>query len=283
MRKNILFISLVVICICFSPKLLFSQIVSKQRIVSIAPSVTEILFCLGLDDEIIGVSTFCDYPSKAKTKEKVGTFSQPNIEKIVFLKPDIIFATGMEQASTVDDLRRLGMKVFVSDPESFEELFHSIREIAKLIHRKQEADLLIRQMEERIKRINDKVKFIPQEKRLSVFIEIGVDPLMTAGSGSFVDELISLAGGINIASDLPRNYSYFSSEQVLKCNPDCIILGYMDKKLDKAEVKSRLGWKDIKAVKNGRIYNDIDPNLFFRPGPRLVQGLEAIHQKLYSE
>ncbi len=283
MRKNILLSSLVVILICFGPRPLLSQAVPKQRVVSIAPSVTEILFRLGLDDEIVGVSTFCNYPPKAKAKEKAGTFSQPSIEKIVFLKPDIVFATGLEQASIVDDLRRLGMKVFVSDPASFKELFSSIREIAKLIHREQKAELLIRQMEERIERINDKVKLIPQAKRLSVFIEIGVDPLMTAGSGSFVGELISLAGGINIASDLPRSYSYFSSEQVLERNPDCIILGYMNKNPDALKIGSRLGWGNIAAVKNNRIYRDIDPNLFFRPGPRLVEGLEAIHKRLYPE
>lgn len=282
MRRSILFSSLVVIFICFSQPIP-SHSAKKLRIISIAPSVTEILFSLGLDNQIIGVSSFCNYPPEAKDKEKIGSFSQPSIEKIIFLKPDIIFATGLEQASTVDQLRRLGMRVFVSDPESFKELFNSIREIAKLVSKGVEASRLISQMEERIKRIKDKVKLIPYQERLSVFIEIGTDPLMTAGSGSFVDELISLAGGINIAADLPRSYSYFSSEQVIKRNPDCIILGYMDMKQDTSEVKNRLGWENIAAVRNNHIYRDIDPNLFFRPGPRLVEGLEAIYEKLHSE
>jgi len=254
----------------------------KYRIISLAPAVTEILFSLGLDDDIVGVTTFCDYPPKAKAKEKVGSFSQPSIERIIFLKPDIVFATGLEQASVVDKLRKVGLRVYVSDPENFKELFRSISKIAELTNKEKEASLLISQIEARIRQISDKVKLIPQENRLSVFIEIGIDPLMTAGKGSFVDELITLAGGINIAGDIPRSYSYFSSEQVLMRNPDCIILGYMDKEWDKAEVKSRLGWESLTAVKNDRIYSDIDPNLFFRPGPRLVEGLEAIYEKLYS-
>jgi len=281
MKKVILLINLVLV---FTPSLQETSIsseVTQQRIISIAPATTEILFSLGLDDEIVGVTTFCNYPEETQNKERVGTFSQPGIERILSLRPDIVFATGLEQASVVDKLRKVGLKVYVSDPASFKELFRSIREIAKLIHREQEADSLIGQMESRIKRINDKVKLIPQEKRLSVFIEIGIDPLMSAGKGSFIDELITLAGGINIASDLSRSYSYFSSEQVLRRNPDCIILGYMDKEWDKAEVKDRLGWENISAVKNNRIYSDIDPNLFFRPGPRLVEGLEVIYERLY--
>lgn len=283
MKKIILLINLALIFTYSIQAVSLSAEALEQRIVSIAPATTEILFSLGLDEEIVGVTTFCDYPEETRNKEKVGTFSQPTIERILSLRPDIVFATGLEQASVVDKLRRVGLNVYVSDPASFKELFRSIRKIAKIVHREKKADALIGQMESRIKRINDKVKLIPQEKRLSVFIEIGIDPLMTAGRGSFVDELITLAGGINIASDLSRSYSYFSSEQVLRRNPDCIILGYMDKEWDKAEVKSRLGWENIAAVKNNRIYSDIDPNLFFRPGPRLVEGLETIYEKLYPK
>ena len=283
MKKFILFISLIFIFICFDQSSLWANPAKKQRIVSLAPSVTEILFCLGLEGEIVAVTTFCDYPPKAQNIEKVGTFSQPSIEKIISIEPDIIFATSLEQASVVHKLRQLGMNVCVSDPLSFEGLFSSINEIAKLTYKEQEAGVLIDEMKSRIMLIKDKVKSIPRNERPKVFVEIWDDPLTTAGEGSFVDELIGLAGGVNIAYDASRAYSYFSTEQVLSRNPDCIILGYMNNTEAKIRVKDRLGWKNITAVKNNRIYNDINSDLFLRPGPRLVKGLEEIYKRLHLQ
>lgn len=280
MRKSILVFNFILVCLFLNNENSFSFESHKLRIISLAPSTTEILFSLGLDDEIRGVTTFCDYPPEALKIEKIGTFSQPDIEKILSLKPDIIFATGLEQASTVERLRQLNLKVYVSDPSSIEELFISIEEMAQLTNREKEARDLITQMKNKIERISAKVKSTSQEKKPKVFIEIWHDPLLTAGRGSFLDELIGLAGGVNIAHDIFRVYSYLSAEQVIKRNPDCIILGHRGKQ-EVNSIKNRLGWKEIKAVKNNCVYNDINPNLFLRPGPRLVNGLEEIHKKLY--
>ena len=255
----------------------------KQRVISLTPATTEILFSLGLDEEIVGVTTFCNFPSKALSKERVGTFSQPDIEKIIHLKPDIIFATGLEQVPVVAKLRQLRLKVYVSDPSNIKELFTSIKEIGELTRREKEALDLIEQMNVAIEQVKNKVDLVGRDGRPKVFIEIWHDPLMSAGRGSFVDELISLAGGVNIAHNLPRAYSYFSPEQVIKLNPDCIILGYMGKEKAQNIIKNRLGWSSVKAVKNDRIYNDINPDLFLRPGPRLVKGLQEIHKKLYPK
>lgn len=279
MKKFVLIINLILLFNCHSQ----SSEIKKQRIISIAPTITEILFGLGLDDEIIGVTTFCNYPPKALTKEKVGTFSQPNIEKILSLKPDIIFATGLEQASVVEKLKQLKLNVFVSDPSNLQEVFTSILKIGKMTFREKESEVLVKQMKIKIEQVKTKVKTIPQDKRPKVFVEIWNDPLMTAGKGSFVDELIGLAGGINIAYDTPRPYSYFSAEQVIKRNPDCIILGYMEKRNAPNSVKNRLGWKEINAVRNNRIYNDINSDIIFRSGPRLAEGLEEIHKRLYPK
>ncbi|MFC1703506.1 ABC transporter substrate-binding protein [Candidatus Omnitrophota bacterium] len=253
-----------------------------QRIISLTPATTEILFSLSLDDQIIGVTTFCNYPPEAITKEKVGTFSQPNIEKIVLLKPDIIFATGLEQAHTVERLRQLQLRVVVSHPATIDELFSSIAEIGTVTHREKEAQGIIDAMKKKIEVIAANVAHIAQEEKPEVFIEIWHDPLMTAGKGSFVDELITLAGGINIAGDTPRPYSYFSAEQVIIRNPDCIILGYMDSEQG-AGIAHRLGWGDIKAVQRNRVYSDIDPDVLLRPGPRLAQGLYELHQRFYAQ
>lgn len=251
------------------------------RYISLAPSTTEILFALGLDDEIVGVSQFCNYPSQALTKEKVGTFSQPNIEKVLSLKPDIIFCTGLEQVPVITKLRQLHLKVCVSDPANFSELFDSIREIGSLVNKKEQASALIKEMKAGIEEINLEAKLIVPEKKLKVFVEIWHNPLMTAGRGSLIDELLTLAGGINIANDTKSPYSYFSPEQVIKRNPDCIILAYMDKNSPLEIIKARFGWKNISAVKHNRTYNDINPDLFLRAGPRLVEGLKQIHKRLY--
>lgn len=253
----------------------------KPRYISLAPSTTEILFALGLDEEIVGVSSFCNYPQKAKDKEKVGTFSQANIEKILSLKPDYIFCTGLEQAPIIAELKRLNLKVYAADPTDMKELFTSIKDMGKITGRPKEAQNLIKDMQTQIEEIASKVKLIPQEKRLKVFIEIWNEPLMTTGKGSFVDELITLAGGINIADDTKRSYSIFSPEEVINRNPDCIIFAYMDKEGPAKLAQGRFGWKGISAVKNSRLYNDINPDILLRPGPRVVEGLKEIYKRLY--
>lgn len=260
----------------------FTSASAGQRYISLAPATTEVLFALGLDNEIVGVSSYCDYPEKAKAKEKVGNFSQPNIEKIVSLKADIIFATGLEQAQAVSQLRQLGLKVFVSDPSNMQELFDSIRDIGRLTAREKEAQGLISSMNSAIDSITAKVKLIPQDNRPRVFVEIWHDPLMTAGRNSFVNELVTLAGGKNIASGVAKSYAYLSPEDVISHNPECIILTYMDTNAVN-NVKSRLGWGKVAAVRNNRIYDDIDSNLLLRPGPRLVQGLAELYKKFYSK
>lgn len=253
----------------------------KPRYISLAPSTTEILFSLGLGDNIVGVSSYCNYPPEAKNKEKVGNFSQPNIEKIVSLKADYIFCTGLEQAPVISSLKRLGLKVYVADPSTISQILSSIIDIGNITGKAKEARSLTEKMREGIEEISLKVKSIPAEKRLKVFLEIWHDPLTTAGKGSFVDELITLAGGINIASDTKRAYSIFSPEEVIKRDPDCIIVAYMAGGNAVKSMERRFGWSDVSAVKNRRVWADIDSDLLLRPGPRVVDGLKEIYKRLY--
>lgn len=255
----------------------------KSRYISLAPSTTEILFALGLDEEIVGVSSYCNYPPQAKAKPQVGDFSHPNLEKIFALKPDYIFCTGLEQAAVIIELRQLGSKVYVADPKNIGELLTTIRDIGRLTGRDREAAALIENMRKEIESTNAKARLIPPEKRPKVFVEIWHEPLMTAGKGSFVDELIALAGGINIAQDINRPYSIFSAEKVISLNPDCIILAYMDKEAPVKLVKSRFGWEKIAAVQKTQVFNDINPDVLLRPSPRIVEGLKALYRKLYPK
>lgn len=258
-----------------------SSVQAAPRYISLAPSTTEILFALGLDKEIVGVSAYCNYPAQAINKTKIGDFSSPNIEKIISLKPDYIFCTGLEQAPVIARLRQLDLNVYVADPASIEELFKTIKEIGEITHKTKEASVLIEKMKGEIEAVVSKVKLIPQDDRIKVFVEIWHEPLMTAAKGSFVDELITLAGGINIAHELIRPYCNFSAEKVISLNPQCIIMAYMDKEPPLKLIKQRFGWDKIDAVKNERVFNDINPDILFRPGPRITKGLAEIYKRLY--
>lgn len=255
----------------------------STRYISLAPSTTEILFALGLDAEIIGVSSYCNYPPQALTKSKMGEFSHPNIEKILSLKPDYIFCTGLEQSQAITELRRLGLKVYVADPSTVEELIDSIIDIGKITSKEYQAQIVAKQILDTIERMKEKVSLIPQGNKLKVFIEIWHDPLTTAGQGSYIDELLTIAGGKNIANDTKRPFSVFSSEEVISRNPDCIIMTYMDKAVPSKAVAGRFAWGTMNAVKNNRVYNDINPDLLLRPGPRVGQGVEELYKRLYPD
>lgn len=281
MKRDIAIVAILVLLLSILSGASSGREADRLRVVSLAPSSTEILFALGLDDEIVGVSQFCNYPSRAASKDEIGTFSEPNIEKILWLKPDIIFCTGLEQAPVITKLRQLGLRVCVSDPSNLEELFGSIAEIGTLVGRAREARDLVARMKSDVSRVRDAAKTLLDGKRRKVFVEIWHTPLMSGGKGSMIDELITIAGGINIAHDIKTAYGSFSSEEVLKRDPDCIVLAYMQKGDSVDAVRSRLGWSSVSAVRNGRIYNDIDPDTLLRPGPRIAHALEELQERIY--
>lgn len=249
-----------------------------QRIISLAPANTEILFALGLDKEIVGVSSYCNFPLQALNKEKIGDFSNPNIEKIISLKPDIIFSAGLEQEQAAQKLRDLGQKVVVIDPSNFDELFQSIELMGRLTGRQEQALKLVKLIKERINKVKQQVKSFNYHPK--VFIEISFNPLMTVSKCSFLDEMVKIAGGINVAGNLPRPYCRVSEELIIRHNPDVIILTHFS---DRINVAKRSGWENISAVKNNRVYNDINSDILVRPGPRLVEGLEELVKRMYGE
>jgi iron complex transport system substrate-binding protein len=268
----------------FLPLILFFFLTAAApRYISLAPSTTEILYALGLDGEIAAVSSYCNYPPRAALKPKIGDFSHPNMETILSLKPDYVFCTGLEQAPAIAELKRLKVKVYTADPANLSELFTTISDIGRITGKTKEARALIAAMKKDIAVVRAKSSSIPRDKKVKVFVEIWHDPLMTAGKGSFVDELISLAGGVNVAHEVPRPYCNYSAEKVVSSDPGCIIMTYMDKESPVKLAERRSGWSNISAVRNKRVYNDIDPDLLLRPGPRLTGGLKALYNKFYPE
>jgi iron complex transport system substrate-binding protein len=250
-----------------------------QRIVSLAPSITETVYALDGQARLVGVTTFCDYPPQAREKPRVGDFSNPNLERIVALKPEVVLLASLEQAPLLARLEAAGLTTFVIQPEHVDGILSSIRTVGTLLGEKRWASVLADSLREMLDSIRTVVRNVPVQERPRIFVEIADRPLMTAGPNTFVGELIEAAGGRNIATGLPRAYSVINPERVIKENPQIMILA--DAPIRKEDVVRRPGWKDIDAVRDGRVYDDIDPDLLVRPGPRALQGLRELHRRFY--
>lgn len=255
-----------------------------QRIVSGAPSNTEILFALGLGDKVVGVDANSDYPEQAKSIAKIGDGISPqttNFEQIVAMKPDVFFAIKGQEA-VVAELERLGIPAYVVDSPTLDDIIKDITAIGQLTGTEKKAAQVTADMQARIDAVVSKVKDLPADQRPQVFYEVWNEPLMTAGPATFVDSLITLAGGTNVAADAKAgSWPEYSLETLIKKDPSVIITTFGDA----ASVSARPGWASIKAVKDQRILL-VDPNLVVRPGPRVVTGLElfakAIHPELFK-
>lgn len=254
-----------------------------QKLISLAPSNTEILFALGLGEKVVGVDDYSDYPPEAAAVAKIGGFSKPNVEKIVDLKPDLVLASSMHEQA-VKQLEQLGVPTAVVDPKTVDEVLTSIKWIGRATGAEERAGQLVAQMEERIQRVRALVQEIPEEKKPLVYYEVYSDPLMSAGPKTLIGQLIELAGGRNIARTAETDYPKFSAEAIIKANPEIIIFPrfHGTASLTVEQVKARSGWEEISAIKNNRIYS-IDANIISRPGPRVVEALEQLTQMIHPE
>jgi iron complex transport system substrate-binding protein len=252
-----------------------------KRIVSLAPNITEILFSLGLDEEIVGVSIHCNFPEKAKSRVRVGSYISLDFERITSLKPDLIIATGAGNTrEMVDRLGKLGFMTYVIFPKNFNDILQSIADIGQIVNREKETRGIIGGMRKRSQRVIELTKDLPRPK---VFVQIGDAPVVTVGKGSFADDLIRLAGGENIAGKEKEVYPRFGMEEILKRSPEVIVISSMNPKGDyQKTLQEWTRWKTIPAVKNGRIYL-IDSDLIDRPSPRIIDGLEELARVLHPE
>lgn len=249
-----------------------------EKIISLAPSNTEILYALGLEDRLVGVTEYCDYPEVAKQKPKIGGFSTVDIEKVVDIEPDLILATNIHQDEIVPQLERLGLTVVVINPKTVAEVLEAINLVGQLTGKTEEASRLTTEMENRIQAVTDKTAGIPRAQRPRVFYLLWHDPLMTVGPVTRIHELIEKAGGVNIAQDLADEYPRISMEATIMANPQVIIAGSghgssQDVPFSYALTEPRLA--EVAARQDGRVY-EIDSDLTSRPGARIVDGLEKL-------
>ena len=257
-----------------------------SRIVSLAPSNTEILYAVGAGDRVVGVTTYCDYPPEVRDKEQIGGFTDPNVEKIVSLKPDLVLAVRGNPRIMLETLRKLNLPVFAVEPESLEGVLEATSKVGKLVGRSEVADSLVSAMQSRIRAVAAVVDTVPLERRPRVLWGGWTTPIYTAGPGSLIDDLIRAAGGVNIAADAESTWPQYDLETVVVRDPQVILSGYMEEKesLERAkeELKKWDGWRNISAVRTGRIYA-IGTDLIGRPGPRVIEGLERMASVLYPE
>ncbi|MEW6686248.1 MAG: cobalamin-binding protein [Candidatus Edwardsbacteria bacterium] len=251
-----------------------------QRIISLAPSITEIISALNVGDRLVGVTSHCNYPPEAKTKFKVGDFANPNLERIAVLKPDLILLTSQGQSQLLTKLEGLKLNNFVIQAESVEKIYHSIELLGTILGKRTIADSLVQEMKQGFAQLDSLVRAENlTSPRPRVFFELSDNPLMTAGENSFIGELIHRAGGMNIATDLSQSYAVINSERVIEANPQVIIMAHPVS--DKREIAERIGWSKISAIKTGRVYFNLDLDLLMRPGPRVVQGAEELFRCFY--
>jgi len=252
-----------------------------QRIISLGPSATEIVAALGAMDSLVGVTTADDYPPEVANIEKVGGMDNPSLEKILSLEPDLVLAVFGNPMTLIENLKAQKVPVFGLNPQTVEEVLQDVGKVGNLIgepEKAQEITLDIQKTIDFLKSKRTETSTLPK-----VYLETWPqEPYYTFGAGTFGDDLISLAGGENIASSIDEPYPALSTDYILFENPDCIVLAYMVQDAQQS-LESRKGWQNINAVIDNRILVPKDPNVYLRPGPRIKEALLELAQFLHPE
>lgn len=259
-----------------------------KRIISLSPGITEIAFAIGLDEEIVGVTTFCKYPRKARTRTRVGGFMNLNYETVIGLDPDLVIATTYHE-ETVAQLENLGIKSLVVEKnDSIDLILKSVKAIGGAVGRRREAENLVADIESKLEKAKAENKGKIAYRTMLV---VGRNPgtmqgLFVAGKTTFLNELLEIAGGKNIFHDISNDFPQPTLEQIISRNPEVIIETRIGKKLSSEEIEAiKEEWNalgDVDAVRNGRIYIWTEKYLSI-PGPRLVRILNKFNQTLYGE
>lgn len=252
-----------------------------ERIVSLAPSNTEILFAVGAGNQVVGITDYCNYPYdfttwlKAGNISSIGNYWNPSIEPIINLEPDLILASGGGASDVAaGQLRNLGYNVLILSAQDINGVLDDIIMVGRATNHANQASALVTDLQARIDAVVNTVKNA-NASRPKVYDEIWNDPLIAAGPGTFISDLINLAGGTNIFDDAATSWPTVSSDSVISKNPDIILT-------QSTNLNYRAGWLSISAVVNDRIYK-IDEDIFSRPAPRLVDALETLSKIIHPE
>ena len=245
-----------------------------RRVVSLAPSATEILFAVGLDSEIVGVTTFCDYPPAAKAKPKIGSSIQ-NLEAIIGLKPDLVLAVKSEivRPDILAKLEQLKIPIFILSPKTIEDILGHISTVGRLVGHDRDARVVAQGLRERLSELRSRMASV---KPVRVFYVVNTDPLISVGSGSFIHQMLELAGGENIVGQTTISYPKVSLEEVLRRDPEVLLFPVgTSEGIPEAEQQRWRKWTTLSAVAHNRLHQ-VKSELVNRPGPRVVEGIEAL-------
>jgi cobalamin transport system substrate-binding protein len=252
-----------------------------QRIVSLAPSITEMIFQLNQANRLKGVTQYSNYPAEASTLPRVGSYVRLDLERILALRPDLCIAIkDGNPKETVERLQSLNIPVYVVNPQNLATVIRTIADIGRLLNASKQADMLTKAMVTRLQGVE--TMLAQTEKRPRVFIQIGISPIISAGSKTFIHDLILKAGGINVAAGSTA-YPRYSREQVLALSPEIIIITSMDRQAEFEKVKADWSrWANLPAARNQSIHL-VDSDVFDRPSPRLMDGLELLVKLIHPE
>jgi len=272
-------ISTIIILISLSSCMQNAKISDSPRYIITSPEIAEVVALLGAADQVVGVTTECDYPKELQEKPKVGTFSDINFEKVMALEPTLVFASSLEQQKVATDLQKMGINTKIIYSKSISEMLENILMIGKLIGKTARAEIVVDSLKAELQILKESQSKINKK---SVYVEIYGDPIMTVSDSSFVGSLVEFIGANNIFDVLPRDYSMISPEHVINANPEIMITTYPGVKPH--DVQERKGWSEILAVKNNKIYtiDDLNPDLILRATPRVIIGMKKM-QKLFNE
>ncbi len=256
---------------------------TPTRVVSLAPSITEMLFAIGAGDAVVGVTEWCDYPPEARTRTHVGD-ARPNLEAILSLQPDLVLGFATTRDDVLETLRRLKLPLFIMEAKSLEHIYAHIQTLGRMLRRVRASNALVHTMRTDMRAMSEKTRTVPHPRVLYVLYE---QPFITVGPGSFIHQLLELAGADNVAKDTGQAWPRLSMEVVLRKDPEILLFPSTD---GEGSSESELGqwtrWSAISAVKNNRLHF-VPWALINRPGPRIVQGLAAlarvIHPELFQE
>jgi iron complex transport system substrate-binding protein len=250
------------------------------RIVSLSPNITETVFALGKGKCLVGRSNVCDYPEAAKKIPIAGRFARPNVERVIVLKPDYVVSSALQDQAMIKRFEQFGIKVLFLPDKSFADYFKTLKILGEILDCSKKAELICKRDKAELEKFKQTTERIPEKDKVKVLFVIQDTPLYTIGKKSFITDMIKLAGGVSITGEQPEAYLKCSLEWVLLHQPDVLILPAMPESRVK-ELGTCPGWKNFNAVKNGKLFYKMNPDLVSRMGPRSIEGIKLL-QKIFK-
>ncbi len=275
MKKSIIILFLFSAVLCFG-----KDKGNNVRVISLSPNITETIFALGCEKNLVGRSAVCNYPEAVKKIPIAGNFARPNVERVITLKPDYIISSALQDQTLIRRFKQFNIKVIFLPNKSFDDYFATLKVLGEILDCQKKAKLMCQQDKAELEKLRQAAKMIPEVEKLKVLFVIQDTPLITVGKNSFITDMINLAGGVSVTAKYSKAYFNCPLEWLLTHQPDILIFPAIKESRVK-EIIRHSGWKDLYAVKNGRFFYKMNPDLVSRMGPRSIEGIKLM-QKIFK-